>query len=451
MPVNKQKKQAMDGLATPFFRLYQGQPALNLGCILAGFLLLNPALAQEAPGPELPGPDVAEQIEGADYEFSHNPANEYLDAIENVEADYGPYATELTDLYLGLGQALLENGDFEQAREAFHRSVLVVRVNSGPNSPEQTNHLYRLANIATTLGESRAANAVLQNIYFVNSSYYGEDSPEMLPVLERMYQWYLVARPPGSLSLRYDDYDRVLEITEEMVRISELERGINHPETAVAYRCYAEAQFQMVRHQTGSGMKLTPESYSILTTGNAIPLTLDSDAVYKHYKKGLRAFDSYLESILAKESTTPLEHAEALADLGDWFLLFDKPARSRKLYEQGYQILRESEQYADMADSYMSQPKPAHFIINPLPDLLENAMMEFRGMSLDISITVTSFGNVHSIEVLEAPEGITKNDLRDIKMQMRAIPFRPAMKEGEVVTTKDFIWHYSIDPGENAS
>lgn len=436
MPVSNQRKQARDGFATPLLGLCQRQPALGLGCILASLLLLDPVLGQE---------------EGAEFNFSHNPANQYLDAIDNIEAEYGPYATELTDLYLGLGQALLKSGEFEQARDAFHRSVLVVRVNSGPNSPEQTNHLYRLANIATTLGELRAADEVLQNIYFINSTYYGEDSPEMLPVLERMYQWYMVTRPPGSLKLDYGDYDRMVEMTEEMALISEEAKGLNHPDTASAYRCYAEAQFQMVRHLTGAGMALTPESYTILTTGLATPLSFESDSVYKHYKKGLKAFNIYLESIQATESTTPLEYAEALADLGDWYLLFDKPGRSRKLYEQGYHVLKQSEQYADLADGYMSHPKPAHFIINPLPDFLENAVTGLHEMSLDISITVTNYGSVHSIEVVKAPESMTKNDLREIKMQVRSIPFRPAMKEGEVVTTKDYIWHYAIDPQGSAS
>ena len=436
MPVSDQTKQAMSALTPPLLGLRQRQPTVGLGCILASLLLLDPALGQE---------------EGTDYEFHYNPANQYLDAIDNIEAEYGPYAMELMDLYQGLGQTFVKNGEFEQARDAFQRGVLVVRVNSGPNSPEQTNNLYRLADIATLLGELNAADEVLHNIYFIHSNYHGEDSPEMLPVLERMYQWYMVTRPPGSLALEYEDYDRMIEMTEEMVRISEAAKGRNHPDTAVAYRCHSEAQFQMVRHLTGSGMPLIPESYSILMTGNSSLLTLESDSVYKHFRKGLKAFNNYLESILVHESATPLEHAEALADLGDWYLLFDKPGKSRGLYEQGYQILTQSEQYSPLADSYMSHPKPVHFIINPLPDFLENAMTELQEMSLDISITVTNFGSVHSIEVLKAPEGTSKHDLKKIKMQLRAIPFRPAMKEGEVVSTKDFIWHYAIEPQGSAS
>ena len=182
MPVNDQTKQARTASTTPLFGLLQRQLTLGLGCILAGLFFLDHALGQE---------------EEAVYVSPSEPANEYLDAIDRIEAEYGPYATELSDLYLGLGQTLMNSGDYEQARDAFHRGVMVVRVNSGPNSPEQTNHLYMLANIEILLGELKAADEVLHNIYFINSNYYGEDSPEMLPVLERIYQWYLVTRPPG--------------------------------------------------------------------------------------------------------------------------------------------------------------------------------------------------------------------------------------------------------------
>jgi tetratricopeptide (TPR) repeat protein len=179
MPENDHTKQAKTASTTPLFGLRQRQLMLSLGCILAGLFFLDHAMGQE---------------EGTAYVSPSKPANVYLDAIDRIEAEFGPYATELSDLHLGLGQTLINSGDYDQARDAFHRGVMVVRVNSGPNSPEQTNHLFLLANIDILLGELKAAYKVLHNIHFINSSYYG-DSPEMLPVLERIYQWYLMTLP----------------------------------------------------------------------------------------------------------------------------------------------------------------------------------------------------------------------------------------------------------------
>mgnify|MGYP001817243389 CR=1 FL=1 len=60
-------------------------------------------------------------------------------------------------------------------------------------------------------------------------------------------------------------------------------------------------------------------------------------------------------------------------------------------------------------------------------------------------------GNLRSIEFLNAPEELTKNDLNRIKRGLERIPFRPALKDGEVVTTRSFIWQYEMTPEESTS
>jgi hypothetical protein len=202
----------------------------------------------------------------------------------------------------------------------------------------------------------------------------------------------------------------------------------------------------MVRHLTGVGMTLSPKNYVAATSGSLDPQGFGSESVIEHYNAGRKAFKKYLDSMLANGSTTPLGIAEALADLGDWYLVFEKPRKSRQFYESGYQILAQSEKYAELADSYMSHPKPMHFITNPLPDLFENTPTEIQEMSLNISMTVTSHGDVRNVEILNAPEDMSKDDLRAIERRVKGTPFRPAMKEGEVVTTQDFIWRYAIAP-----
>ncbi len=436
MPVIDRKKQATIAATALLSRLPRLRPMVGLGCILACLFFIDPATGQE---------------EAAGYVSPHEPANEYFEAIDRIEAEYGPYATELSDLYLGLGQTLINKGDFEQARDAFHRGVMVVRVNSGPNSPEQTNHLYLLANIETLLGELNVADEILHNIYFINSNYYGQDNPELLPALERIYNWYMVTRPPGSTNLDFDHYEKIIKLTDEAAHISELTKGKEHPDTAVAYRRLGDAQFHMVRHLTGSGMMMTPEIYVAATSGALAPLGFGSETVVKHYNAGRKAFTNYFESMLANKSTTPLQYAEALADLGDWFMVFERPRKSRSLYEQGYQILAENAENTELAERFMSLPQPMHFISNHQHGFFEGAPKEAQETSIDISMTVTSLGQVRNVEVLNAPEGMAEDDLREIKRQMMLTPFRPAMKEGEVVTTKSFIWQFGVTPDWKAS
>jgi tetratricopeptide (TPR) repeat protein len=393
-----------------------------LGFFLAGLLFLGNAYGQD----EEPG-----------YVSPREPAYEYLDAIDRIESEYGPYAMELSDLYLGLGQTLLDRGEYEQAKDAFNRGVLVVRVNSGPNSPEQTNYLYLIANIETTLGEFKAADKVLRNIYFINSEHHGEDSPEMLPILERMYRWYIATRPLGAGMSDFSDYENLIDLTEEIARVSEITKGKFHPDTAEAFRRLGEAQFHTAHYLDN----LEPNLYTLVQVSAG-----------EYYGAGRRAFDQYLESLRLNPSTPPPVYAKALADLGDWLIVFEKASKSRQLYEQGYEILVQSEEHAELAKTYMNQPQPMYFV-RPLPHLGTSGepAEESQLISLRISMTITSSGAVRQVEVLNPPEDMPEDDLKRIKRHVLQIPFRPAMKEGEVVTTKEFIWHYAIKPQEAAT
>jgi tetratricopeptide (TPR) repeat protein len=370
------------------------------------------------------------------YVSPDEPVNEYLDAIDRIESEYGPYATELSDMYLGLGQTLMDLGEYEKARDAFNRGVMVVRVNSGPNSPEQTNHLYLLANIETVLGEYKAANKVLRTIYFINSDHYGEESVELLPVLERMYQWYMTTRPLDTGMTKFEDYERAIELTEEMVRVSKAVKGSTDSYTALSYQRLGEAQFRAARYLDGLDLNLYS---SVRVTAGP------------YFDAGRRAFEKYLQALAANPDTTPPQFAEAVANLADWYTDFENPGKSRDLYLLGYKTLAQSEEYAELAERYMNHPEPVYFIDNPQQIYLVDAPEDFQETKIDISMTVTSTGNVRNIEVLNAPEALSKDDLRDIEKYLQSTTFRPAMKEGDVVTTKDFIWQSSIVPLRAAS
>lgn len=90
---------------------------------------------------------AAEVDPEADAEAAYVPVmdqvNDYLIAIDRAEANSNAYSPDLADLYMGLGQALLQRQVYEDAKEAFQQGMQIVRVNFGLNSPEQTSYLFR--------------------------------------------------------------------------------------------------------------------------------------------------------------------------------------------------------------------------------------------------------------------------------------------------------------------
>jgi tetratricopeptide (TPR) repeat protein len=413
-------------------------PAKQASCARLGHRpwLFLPGVLLALAGLLIPGPAMA-QDEGGAYVSPQRMEDEYFNAIDRVEGEYGPYASELSDLYLGLGQALLNTEDYEQALDALHRGVLVVRVNSGPNSPEQINYLYLIANVLTLLGESEEAEGILRNIHFINWSHHGENNPELLPALERMYEWFLMARPPGSPIADDQDYQAVVQLTEEMAYVSETTKGLSHPDTATAYRRLGEAEFQLARHI----MEDDEEAYMVFGV-EAMEVTTDARSVArKRYDAGRRAFGKYLESLSANATNTTIDHARALVELGDWFLVFGKSRTARRHYEEAYQALAQSEKFAAAAGNFLDQPKPVYFF-DPTASLSDEAKSALQDVRLDVSMTVTRSGEPRRVEVLEPPATLSEDDIEQVERQVREMFFRPALREGKVISTEHFIWRY---------
>jgi len=431
-------RQAKTVRTTAFFGLRQTQLTGWLGLMAAGFLWATPALTTEEVQQDAPGGEEAPKLY-----LPPEPTRPYLDAIDRIEEERGPYATDLSDLYLGLGEEFLKNGEFEEARDAYHRGVMVVRVNAGPNSPEQTNLLYLIANIETILEEPKQADKILENIRFVNTQFYGEDSPELLPVYERMYEWYHTARPLDLDESKYEDYMRLIDLTDEMKTVSESALGPSHPDTLRAYRRLAEAHFQAMRFAVHEEEWIEPR----IIVASDIPYQtiagFDEMSMREHYTDGRDAFRRYIELLEADPATTSLEHAEALADLGDWSLHFEKYRSARNLYEQAYQVLAASDDYAELVDNYLGSPKPMKFVdIYRVP--IEGAPLESEEQRVDVSMTVTRIGDVRYVEILNPPEDMSEDNLKEIKRELQDTPFRPSLKDGKAVTTEGFIWQHVI-------
>jgi tetratricopeptide (TPR) repeat protein len=447
MPVKKDGKQAKSVRTTAVFGLRQTQLTAFLVLMMAGYLFSQSGAAQEeAPfvGPEDPMADYNDAAPA--FVLPPEPTRPYLDAIDRIEADYGPYASELSDLYLGLGEAYLEAGEFEEARDAYHRGVMVVRVNSGPNSTEQTNLLYLIANIETILGEPKQADKIMDNILFINEQYYGEESVELLPVYDRIYEWYLIARPLDLDESEMEDFRKIIELTEDMVEVNEAANGLENPGTGLAYRRYAEAHFDALRFAMHEEDWIDPR----IVVGSDTPYqsTLGYSEMLSprdHYLDGRKAYRQYLDILTADPSTTPLEHAEALASLADWSLHFEKFRTARGLYEEAYQVLAQSEDYGEVVDNYLGQPKPMAFAtLWPRP--VDGEPLDPELKQLDISMTVTRIGSVRYVEILNPPEDLSEDELDDIKKELQDMPFRPSLKEGKAVTTEGFIWQHVFRP-----
>ncbi|NND44297.1 MAG: tetratricopeptide repeat protein [Xanthomonadales bacterium] len=370
---------------------------------------------------------------------------EYLRAIDRTEAMTNAYSTELADLYLGLGQSLLDKREYDSAKEAFQQGMQIVRVNYGLNSPEQSNYLFAIANIESTLGNSKVVDQVMENIYLINARNYGEKSAEMIPVLDRMLGWYMRNRPLEHEDSRFADMERAELLAGRKAAIVEEHYGLGHPETASVYRQMGQISWQTARYVLSRGMSI--ERGLVVAVGSP-PQNPNARAISikSLVSSGEAAFAKVAASVNSDDSRSALEKAEAVSQLGDWNLAFGKRRTAGDLYEQAHRILADDPVYRHYADEYFDVPTPVRFMQEDLLPVDPGQVASDNVLA--VHMTVTEGGRPLDVEIIDAPESFPADHVRLMKRMVSEMRFRPRLVKGTPEKIENFVWYLSLDDPE---
>ena len=397
---------------------------------------------------------IASPILGAqDFAYSPgaDPLRDYLEAIEHAESSGGAYANELVDLYHGMGQSLIEQGELDGARDAVHRAALVSRVNSGPNSLEQTSYLYSIADIEFLAGNPEVAVEALEQIYRIHARHHGEDNPDMLPVLEQISGWYTERLARSDVPVRPSDYENLSYLAERIAHLTEAQYGLGHPQSASNNRTLAQAHYRAIYQVALTRQSPDPE---LVMNADEFGDRLNPDrTVISHFLAGEVALQRAVESWQENPDATDLQLAEAVAQVGDWNLAFEYYRSAEINYEQAYRILAASADFATLADRYMGQPAPIRFM-NTGESFVRDPNPPAVAGSLEISMTVMDNGRLQDVEITDAPENLSEEQSQKILGVLQGALFRPAVVNGEVRTLEDFVWKItplSSNAAKNAS
>jgi tetratricopeptide (TPR) repeat protein len=395
--------------------------------------------------------DVADQGEAAadavtEYVPTVDLATEYLDAIDHTESLSSAYSTELADLYLGLGKTLLDKKEYEGAKEAFQQGMQIVRVNYGLNSPDQTNYLFAIADIETYTDNRNSADDVLQNIYSIHARNYGENTAGMLPVLKQLMNWYEVNRPMNLGSSRYVDMEIPAALANRMAAIMEKEKGLAHPETAAVYRQIGQIYWRSAEYLLGRGISVEP---GIIISTGAPPQNANTRgiSIKSLINNGRDALTKVAESVGSNEDRSPVQYAEAIAQLGDWNLSFGRKQTASLSYQQAYKVLAEGGQMTSQADAYFGDPIPVRFMDEKLRPIVE-LVPDVNVPELEISMTVTEGGRPLDVKILNPPANTPKDSMRKMRRMVSVMRFRPRLANGIPQRAKNFVWRLPLASSE---
>jgi hypothetical protein len=171
--------------------------------------------------------------------------------------------------------------------------------------------------------------------------------------------------------------------------------------------------------------------------------TAEKVSIASHVLAGTEAFVKVTESVAGIESPGSLMLAEALAQLGDWYLAINRIPNARETYQMAYQVLAGSAPSRQAADAYFGDPIPLRFMRNELSPLNAEPPEESAD-ELRVSMNVSRHGNAKNVKILNPPENMEEPQVRRIARMLSELQYRPRLSNGMPEKADDFVWNYQL-------
>ena len=398
---------------------------------------------------------------------------QYEEQLDSIEGDAGPFATDLYETLLDLGNQYQQLGDHESAIETFERAEYVSRINHGLFHPEQVASIEGLIKSYMAMGDFSSANAKQRYLIYLSEQYYGQNNlnalPSIISLAEQNKAFYeqilsmpvqpsiafrtsVIGQDPaprqptqrqmafGSLFQAQQNYVRAISTLMDNRLFFDpilLDLEYNYIETLFlqAYRSaiIAEPDYYLSENYARTGTRIRSN-----TRRNTVS-----------YLRGLYAFERMLIYIRNNPKADPLLLVNTLMDYGDWNLLF---GRTRSAVEKYTEAKTEAARRAipgEQIDNIVRPQLHAHLpLITAKPNSREkfgiaaDERLNYDGY-IDIAYTISHYGRVGKIKILDKSEGVTRKVERRLKRFLRNSPFRPRLQEdGSVKAERVTVRYY---------
>lgn len=401
---------------------------------------LRAALTGEAATPADSSPALsaeAEQIRLA------RDARQYEQAVREREAG-GAWSAGLSQELLGLGETLQAMGEHERAIPVFERAGHVARVNRGLHTMDQLPALEERIDSHIALGQWEEADQQQQYSFYLHSRAMELDDPELVGALREFAHWNLSVHFRGleETPARLIDAYRLLNSAHDLL----LEKGDEKLEQQLAYLdSLAGVAWLVARTHIEDTQEVLNGNRAFNETAlvdfNGRRRSLYSINGFAQGEAALqRAVDLQALRLERGEASMP-EMAEALARLGDWYLLFDRRQASRDVYRKAWELLQ-SEAAAhggEIFDRVRVLPRFTTFAEQRRFAAQGRLPQGMQRGYVDVRLDVNRYGRAGDIEVIGG-EPVTIEEVESrLSRNLSSMRLRPRIESGELVDTEDVV------------
>lgn len=344
--------------------------------------------------------------------------------ISDLVAVAGRNSERLVEPLVLKGDALRTLGFYGAALETYDDARAIQRRHFGLHDLEQVDILYREAETYYEQEEYATANDRHEYAFSIYTRKFGTDSPKILPGLFKLADWYMdtdnifTARGLYEKALNEFSLDET-DATEDRIRA-----------LSGLAKTYQQERFRPPEY-TAKTEKFTPRPYGTINHPEHYFAELND------FSKGEEALLELVRINMANEVPTSPILAEAKLKLADWYLLFEKYEKAAVVYEDIWNTLEGTPQFA-FVEQHMTSPK---ILYKPLPDDPERPkrettipMIELEGR-IEIELTVTERGKTRRIKQISSHPG--QMLARATRNTASNSIYRPAFVDGVATTTEN--------------
>lgn len=344
--------------------------------------------------------------------------------ISKVIADEGRNSERLVEPLVLKGDALRVLGYYAAALETYDDARAVQRRHFGLHDLNQVDILYKEAETYYEQQEYASANDRHEYAFSIYVRKFGTDSPQILPGLFRLADWYMhtdnifTARGLYEKALTEFSLEETDEVDNRIRALSGLAQT------------YQQERFRPPEF-TAKTDKFTPRPYGTINHPEHYFPELND------FSKGEEALLELVRINIANENPTSPVLAGAKLKLADWYLLFEKYEKAAVVYKDIWDTLDGTPQFA-FVEEHMTSPK---ILYKPLPDDPERPKrettiptIELEGR-VEIELTVTERGKTRKIKQISSHPGqmLAKATRNTASNSI----YRPAFIDGVATTTEN--------------
>lgn len=353
----------------------------------------------------------------------------YRALIRDHELQRGVYDQRLSEDLLGLGQALRAAGQHQLALEAFRRSLHVSRINQGLESPAQLPILDALIEQNIKLENWQNADKNHSYLYWISVRNLGDMSLQLLPVIDRIGEWHLMAHDLDEDTRGYLHLLQANRLAEKAISIIDASGEKTDLQLIAALQRAVGIYYRIAVDATSAAEIATMQSalQPVRRTQSLSAEEVDNrNNVALSYRHGKKAILRILE-IYSKNPALPYaSHAWAMAQLGDWYLLFGKRDSAAKSYRKTYDLLMEGGLDATSINQIFSQPVRLPAFAQSglsMPDAID---ADYVVAEFDLSRT----GRARNIQIVDSSPADDNDFRRQAKRAISKDRFRPRLEGG---------------------